>query len=77
MDVTRSLLAESPRLAIIVTHDPREAAYLGRRILALGKPPAGVVFDETLNLAEGDRVFGAETPGGVERRLMEVLTTLS
>jgi NitT/TauT family transport system ATP-binding protein len=77
MDVTRSLLAQSPRLAVIVTHDPREAVYLGQRILVLGKPPAGVVFDETLDMAAGDRIFGAETPGGVEQRLMEVLTTVS
>jgi NitT/TauT family transport system ATP-binding protein len=77
MDLTRSLLAASPRLAIIVTHDPREAVYLGRRILVLGKPPAGFVFDETLGSAAGGRVFGGETPGGAERRLMEVLTTVS
>jgi NitT/TauT family transport system ATP-binding protein len=77
MDLTRSLLAESPRLAVIVTHDPREAVYLGRRILALGNPPGGFVFDETLDIEEGDRVFGSETQNRIERRLMEILTTVT
>ncbi|MDR1277231.1 MAG: ABC transporter ATP-binding protein [Treponema sp.] len=77
MDVTRSLLAESPRLTIIVTHDPREAVYLGRRIMILGQPPAGIIFDENLDLAAGDRVFGSEAQSRMEARLIGILTTVS
>ncbi|MDR2403642.1 MAG: ABC transporter ATP-binding protein [Spirochaetaceae bacterium] len=76
MDLTLSLLAESPRLAVIVTHDPREAVYLGQRILVLGKPPAGFVFDETPDLERGNRVFGSGAQIRMERRLIEVLSFL-
>jgi NitT/TauT family transport system ATP-binding protein len=76
MDLTRSLLAESPRLAIIVTHDPREAVYLGRRILVLGNPPAGFVFDEPLDLAAGDRAFGSAAQRRVEAELTGLLSRL-
>ncbi|MDR1099606.1 MAG: ABC transporter ATP-binding protein [Treponema sp.] len=77
MDVTRSLLAESPRLAIIVTHDPREAVYLGRRIMILGQPPGGIIFDENLDLAPGDRAFGSAAQSRMEARLIDILTTVS
>jgi NitT/TauT family transport system ATP-binding protein len=75
MDMTRSLLEESPRLAVIVTHDPREAVYLGRRVVVLGKAPGGIVFDETVAGA-GKPVFGSQSPGGLEKRLIGVLTSL-
>jgi NitT/TauT family transport system ATP-binding protein len=77
MDVTRSLLAESPRLAVIVTHDPREAVYLGGRIMVMGRPPAGIIFDENLDLAAGDRAFGSEAQSRREARLIRLLATVS
>ncbi|MDR1444902.1 MAG: ATP-binding cassette domain-containing protein, partial [Treponema sp.] len=69
MDLVMTLLnREQGRQVIAVTHDPREAVYLGRRILALGKPgpavpsafpPAAVVFDEILPSEFHDRSYGS------------------
>jgi NitT/TauT family transport system ATP-binding protein len=42
MDLVMTLLdREQGRLVVAVTHDPREAVYLGRRILVLGKAAVG------------------------------------
>jgi NitT/TauT family transport system ATP-binding protein len=83
MDLTLRLLEESfreesPRLTALVTHDPREAVYMGRRILALGKKPGedhcGVLLDETLNLSREDRAYGSAAQGAMEKRLLAALT---
>jgi NitT/TauT family transport system ATP-binding protein len=78
MDLTLRLLEESPRLTILVTHDPREAVYTGRRILVLGKKPGedhwGILFDETLNLSREDRAYGSTAQGAMEKRLLAALT---
>jgi NitT/TauT family transport system ATP-binding protein len=77
MDLTLRLLEESPRLTLLVTHDPREAVYTGRRILVLGKRPGeghcGLLFDETLNLSPEDRAYGSAAQGSMEKRLLPVL----
>jgi NitT/TauT family transport system ATP-binding protein len=77
MDLTLRLLEESPRLTVLVTHDPREAVYTGRRILALGRSPGedpwGILFDETLNLSREDRAYGSAAQGTMEKRLLAVL----
>jgi NitT/TauT family transport system ATP-binding protein len=71
MDLILTLLKEEPRLALMVTHDPREAVYLGRRILVLGPPPQGLVFDERVDIPPEARVYGE--PGPMEGRLLRVL----
>jgi NitT/TauT family transport system ATP-binding protein len=76
MDLTRSLLAASPRRTVIVTHDPREAVYLGRRIMVLGTPPAGFVFDQSLDLSAGDRAFGSAAQVRLETELTALLSRL-
>jgi NitT/TauT family transport system ATP-binding protein len=76
MDMTRSLLEESPRRAVIVTHDPREAVYLGKRVVVLGRAPQGIVFDETIAGPERP-VFGSPAHRGLEERLIKALITLS
>jgi NitT/TauT family transport system ATP-binding protein len=74
MDLVKDLLArETERLVVAVTHDPREAVYLGRRIMVLGNPPGGMVFDETLDLSEQDRGYGSIAQGELERRLLGAL----
>jgi NitT/TauT family transport system ATP-binding protein len=73
MDLTRSLLAEFPRLAVMVTHDPREAAYLGNRIIVLGESPLGIVYDERVDLAPEDRSYGSAAQGKLERHLLPLL----
>jgi NitT/TauT family transport system ATP-binding protein len=83
MDLTLKLLEESPRLTALVTHDPREAVYMGLRILVLGRKGGGdhcgVLFDETLNLPREDRAYGSAAQGAMEKRLLAALagTTVS
>jgi NitT/TauT family transport system ATP-binding protein len=86
MDLVMTLLdRERGRLAVVVTHDPREAVYLGRRIVVLGRPETGAaagatddpatapVFDETLSLAPEDRAYLSPAQLGLERRLLGAL----
>jgi NitT/TauT family transport system ATP-binding protein len=58
MDSVRKLKRAEERFVIAVTHDPREAVYLGRRVIVLGWGADGssvIIFDEK---------FEAETPRG-------------
>jgi NitT/TauT family transport system ATP-binding protein len=73
MDMALALLAEEPRLVVAVTHDPREAVYLGRRIIVLGKAPGGVVFDEALDLSPEDRAYASPAHSRLEERLLAAL----
>ena len=80
MELTRSLLDVSrnppqsdTRLAVIVTHDPREAIYLGKRIIALGKKGRGVIYDEVLDLSEDERAYGSATQVKIEKQLLDLL----
>jgi NitT/TauT family transport system ATP-binding protein len=73
MDLTLSLLGEFPRLAVMVTHDPREAVYLGKRILVLGDNQRGLIHDETLDLEHGERGYGSAAQGKLEQRLIGLL----
>ncbi|WP_010259169.1 ABC transporter ATP-binding protein [Treponema primitia] len=75
MDMVSSLLAVEQRLAVAVTHDPREAVYLGRRILILGK--GGIVFDQGVDLSPEDRAYGSSSNAGLEKKLLEVLYTIA
>lgn len=79
MDLVMTLLdREQGRLVLAVTHDPREAVYLGRRIVVLGRPKTGEdgesrtvpVFDETLSLDPEDRAYLSPAQLNVERRLL-------
>jgi NitT/TauT family transport system ATP-binding protein len=71
--MTRSLIEKEGRLAVIVTHDPREAVFLGRRIIVLGKNAAGIVFDEQVDLSPEERAFGTEAQNRLEARLLLTL----
>jgi NitT/TauT family transport system ATP-binding protein len=70
MELTLKLLEKEPRLLIAVTHDPREAIFLGRRILVLGPPGEGVVFDEP---NPSGRVYASPETSGLESRLIRAL----
>jgi NitT/TauT family transport system ATP-binding protein len=74
MDLSLSLLEKEKRLAILVTHDPREAAFMGKRVMVLGQPPLGIVFDETINLSKEERGYGSAAAGELEKRLIEKLS---
>jgi NitT/TauT family transport system ATP-binding protein len=73
MDLTLALLGEFPRLAVMVTHDPREAVYLGKRILVLGDNQRGIIHDEALNLERRERGYGSAAQGKLEQRLLGLL----
>jgi NitT/TauT family transport system ATP-binding protein len=73
MDLTLSLLKEDHRLVVMVTHDPREALYLGSRIIVLGAPPQGVVFDEKVKLGREDRDYGSAALIEMEKKLIQLL----
>jgi NitT/TauT family transport system ATP-binding protein len=78
MDAVRKLLKTENRFVIAVTHDPREALYLGKRIIVLGKPPSqdavSVVFDEKHETAEEERGFVSENTFTLEKRLIAALS---
>jgi NitT/TauT family transport system ATP-binding protein len=73
MDLTRAQAADFPRLIVMVTHDPREAVYLGKRILVLGESPRGLIHDEVLNLSLQDRSYGSIAQGKLEQKLLALL----
>ncbi|MDR2053836.1 MAG: ATP-binding cassette domain-containing protein [Treponema sp.] len=77
LEMTRSLIEGEGRLAVVVTHDPREAVFLGRRIIVLGKNAAGVVFDERVDLSPEERAFGTEAQSRLEARLLPALRIMS
>ncbi|GHV95738.1 ABC transporter ATPase [Spirochaetia bacterium] len=72
MDLTLSLLADFPRLVVMVSHDPREAVYMGKRIIVLGKSPRGIIHDEILHLDRPRYGSSAE----LEQRLLSLLYPL-
>lgn len=51
MNQSLSLLEKEKRFLAAVTHDPREAVYLGGRIIVLGKAGRGIVFDRNIDTA--------------------------
>jgi NitT/TauT family transport system ATP-binding protein len=54
----------------MVTHDPREAVYLGGRVIVLGRPGGGIVFDRVVD-SGGKRTYA----GGAELE-KEIIDTL-
>ena len=74
METTRSLLEQEKRLAVLVTHDPREAVFLGRRILVLGGEGRGIVYETVVDLSGPDRSYGSPALARVEERLLAALS---
>jgi len=77
MDLALSILGKEDsskkHFLIAVTHDPREAVYLGGRIIILGKPGEGIVFDRLVAIPHKDRIYGSAASGELERELIEAL----
>ena len=81
MDLCLSLLKREKRLFVAVTHNPREAIYLGERIIILGKTGSGIVFDEHIDLSSEERAYAASfgsMPSAsnvllLEKKMIEVL----
>jgi NitT/TauT family transport system ATP-binding protein len=75
METLQRALNAAPRFLFAVTHDPREAIFLGKRAIVLGKAPHSPVFDETINLPPENRIYGADSPAAnaLERKLLQAL----
>ena len=78
MDLTLSLLEKEKflsknRFLITVTHDPGEAAYIGGRIIVLGKPGEGIVFDRVVDHGGGDRAYASAATADLEREIIKAL----
>lgn len=69
MDLFLALRATDGRGAVVVTHDVREAIYLGDRIVTLSEKPAAVTDILDVDLARGDRDYASGTAAGLEARL--------
>jgi len=71
MDLFLDLRERDGRSAVVVTHDVREAIYLGSRVATLSDKPAKArdVFDLTLDKA--DRGFTSRAAASFEARLYE------
>jgi NitT/TauT family transport system ATP-binding protein len=73
METARSLLEQEKRLALVVTHDPREAIFLGRRILILGNGGRGIVYETGVDLSREDRAWGSPAQARLEAQLLAIL----
>jgi NitT/TauT family transport system ATP-binding protein len=73
METARSLLEQEKRLAVVVTHDPREAIFLGRRILILGNEGRGIVYETGVDLSRQDRSWGSPAQARLEAQLLAIL----
>jgi len=71
MDLTLSLLEKEKRFLVMVTHDPREAVYLGGRVIVLGRPGEGIVFGKVVNYSGGKRTYASDVE--LEREIINSL----
>jgi len=74
MDMCLSLNKVERRLFVAVTHDPREAIYMGSRIIIMGGAGRGIVFDRTIDLAPEDRSYGSPRAAELEREMIQCLS---
>ena len=75
MDLTLSLLEKEKHFLVAVTHDPREAVYLGGRIIILGRAGEGIVFDRNVDLNTNERVYGSVAGAELEREMILALSS--
>lgn len=69
MDLFLALRASDGRGAVVVTHDVREAIYLGDRIVTLSEKPATVTDVIDVGLERAERAFASRAAAGLEARL--------
>ena len=74
MELCLALLENEKRLVLAVTHDPREAVFIGSRVIILGQPPEGIIYDEKISLPKEDRGYGAAAAGVLEKLLISKLS---
>jgi len=73
MDLILKLVSCEKRLVIAVTHDPREAVYLGKTILILGRQGRGIIFEKNIDIKEKDRQYGSILSLDLEKEMIEKL----
>lgn len=69
MDLFLALRASDGRGAVVVTHDVREAIYLGDRIVTLSEKPAAVIDTIGVDLGRAERAFASKAAADLEARL--------
>ena len=74
MDLIQDLLELSPRTLAVVTHDPREAIYLGNRIVVLSEAPVRILFDRTIGTPRSERSYASPGSAELESLLFKALT---
>ncbi len=73
MDAFLELQASDPRTVVFVTHDVKEALYLGDRVLVLSDKPARVLDSRELVLPHARRSYGSSELADVEARLYALI----
>ena len=73
MDLALSLQEREKHFLVAVTHDPREAVYMGGRAIVLGRAGAGIVFDRKIDLSAEDRVYGSTAGAELEKEMILAL----
>lgn len=69
MDAFLDLHRRDGRTALVVTHDVREAIYLGNTIVTLSEKPARVRDSVRVDLPATERAFASPAAAGIEARL--------
>jgi len=65
------------RLILAVTHEVREAIYMGGRIVVLGKAGRGTVMDGRIDLGREERGYGSGPAAELEGELIDCLKAAS
>ena len=73
MDAFLEVRKSDGRTALVVTHDVREAIYLGDTIITLSEKPARVLETHRVDLKKEDRAFASPAAAGIEARLYDAI----
>ena len=73
MNLFMSMRQADGRAAVIVTHDVREALYLGDRIVILSDKPSRVVTIIEPSLDRNERSYTSEASAGLEARMYSLI----
>jgi NitT/TauT family transport system ATP-binding protein len=73
MDAFLELQAEDPRAVVFVTHEVKEALYLGDRIVVLSERPARILASRELAIPRDRRTYGSSALSEVEAELYRLI----
>jgi NitT/TauT family transport system ATP-binding protein len=69
MDAFLALQAQDPRTVVVVTHEIKEALYLGDVVTVLSDKPAHILDTKTILLPHGRRRYGSSENADIEASL--------